>query len=276
MANRALFVCLSLFWLTMNVLLWRSEFGAGRQVGSPVPLAVVWQKVLTAPDDSTLEIHRGGKRVGRCRWAPNVGQEVATGKAGTADIQPEGMVQRTTGYTIDVTDGHLILEQPGPLLRFNVHARFSTNHAWQEFSLQSNLRPANYTLRASALEEKVDLKVEDDAGRCECSYSFADLRNPQALLRNLTGGVPLASGTALWGALGSAALLPDLRSLSLGLKWEAREDWLKFGSSRVRVYRLQTRLLDRSAVVAVVSRVGEILRVELPGDILLVNEALIF
>jgi hypothetical protein len=42
----------------------------------------------------------------------------------------------------------------------------------------------------------------------------------------------------------------------------------------VRVYRLQARLLDRYQIVVVVSRVGEILRVELPNGLLLVNEAL--
>jgi hypothetical protein len=260
----------------MNVWLWRSEFSGGRQAGSPVPVATVWQKVLTAPDDSTLEIHRQGKRIGRCRWAPNVGGEVATGKTGGAATRPEGMVKRTTGYTIDIADGNLALQRPSPLLRFNLHARFAADHSWQELLLQGILRPASYELRASAVNEKVSFKIEDENGKFERSYSFAELRNPQAMLRDLAGDSPLLGNTALLGALGGPVMLPDLKSLSLGLNWEARNDWVKFGGSQARVYRLQARILDRSRIVVMVSRSGEILRVELPDDILLVNEALIF
>ena len=58
------------------------------------------------------------------------------------------------------------------------------------------------------------------------------------------------------------------------MQWVARNDWLKIGHAQVRVYRLQARLLDRYQIVVLVSRVGEILRVELPNGLLLVNEAL--
>ena len=74
--------------------------------------------------------------------------------------------------------------------------------------------------------------------------------------------------------LGPVPGLEQQKNLSLGLRWEARNDWLKIGHSQVRVYRLHTRLLDRYQAVVVVSRVGEILRVELPNGLLLVNEAL--
>ena len=60
----------------------------------------------------------------------------------------------------------------------------------------------------------------------------------------------------------------------LGLRWEARNDWLQVGHASTRVYRLQARLFDRYEVVVLVSRVGEILHVDLPDNIILVNEAL--
>jgi hypothetical protein len=43
----------------------------------------------------------------------------------------------------------------------------------------------------------------------------------------------------------------------------------------VRVYHLQARLFDRYHIKVTVSRVGEILRVDLPDDWVLVNEALV-
>jgi hypothetical protein len=64
-------------------------------------------------------------------------------------------------------------------------------------------------------------------------------------------------------------------AVTLGLNWEGRQDWMQMGRSRVRVYHLRARFLEKYEAVVVVSRVGEILRVELPGEVKLVNEALI-
>ncbi len=58
------------------------------------------------------------------------------------------------------------------------------------------------------------------------------------------------------------------------LKWEAREDNFRIAHSNARVYRLQTRLLGSYEITLLVSRVGEILRLELPQDVVLVNDQL--
>jgi hypothetical protein len=50
---------------------------------------------------------------------------------------------------------------------------------------------------------------------------------------------------------------------------------LRVGHTDVPVYRLRTRLLDRFVVTIFVSRVGEILRVELPYDVVLKNDQLL-
>ncbi len=99
--------------------------------------------------------------------------------------------------------------------------------------------------------------------------TFEELRNPQTLLRDF--GAP-----AFLGFLGGPLRLPTASAITLGLKWEACNDWLKIGRSQVRTYRLQAHLLDRYHVTVFVSRAGELLRVELPTDIVLVNEALSF
>jgi len=69
--------------------------------------------------------------------------------------------------------------------------------------------------------------------------------------------------------------LSQLQSEATKLNWEARNDWLTMGNARIRVYRLTLKLLDRYEIGVLVSRVGEILRVELPEGVLLVNEALV-
>ena len=49
---------------------------------------------------------------------------------------------------------------------------------------------------------------------------------------------------------------------------------MRIGRTAVQVYRVRTRVLDRYEVCAIVSRAGEILRVELPGQVILVNDRL--
>jgi len=154
-------------------------------------------------------------------------------------------------------------------LRFSLHAIFSANHNWQEFTVRAGARPMSWELRSVAATETATLKGEDESGIWERTYRFEELRNPQTILRNF--GMP-----AFLGLLGGQMKLPNANALSLGLNWEARNDWLKIGRSAVRVYRLEARLLDRYRAVVFVSRVGEILRVELPDKIVLVNEALNF
>ena len=130
MFNRLYFPLIVVFWIVMNVLLWRAEFGGGNEAVSAVSGDVVWQKILTAPDDSTLEISWNGKRIGYCRWVANVGEELATGKIANEDYVPEGMIRRLGRYTIDM-EGNVLVGEPVSRMRFNLHLQFATNHVWR-------------------------------------------------------------------------------------------------------------------------------------------------
>ena len=126
------------------------------------------------------------------------------------------------------------------------------------------LRGISCRLRADAPGRRVVLTVQDGDGRIERRFSFAELQNPGALLAELKE--PLA------GAL--PILEPTGGSFRPELKWQAFDDVLSIGHGQARAYRLQARLLDRYQVVVFVSHVGEILRVELPDDLVLVNDQL--
>lgn len=268
MHNRVYFPLIALFWVVMNVLLWRAEFGGGREFGSAVAADVVWQKILTAPDDSTLEISLNGKKTGYCRWSANTGEEIATGKVGQEEAPPEGMVRHLSRYTIDL-EGNILQERGAGRLRFNLHLVFATNQVWRELSMRIATRPSTWTVHTAAADRTLDLKYEDAAASWTRTFTFDDLRDPRVWLEEFGGPLPLA-------LLGQVPGLEPGRpqKLALGLEWQARNDWLKIGHSQVRVYRLQAHLFDRYQVVVILSRVGEILRVELPNGLLLVNEAL--
>ena len=73
---------------------------------------------------------------------------------------------------------------------------------------------------------------------------------------------------------GLAAVAGNASEMALGVKWDAYEDSIRIGRTAVQVYRLHTRLMDRYEINVIVSRAGEILRVDLPGDYRLINDRL--
>src|SRR5262249_51470379 len=113
---RVIFILITLFWLAMNVLLWRAEYGGRPSPRSPVPPSVGWQKMLTAPDSSSLTILHHGKKIGFCHWVTSVGEELAHLTEG--EVPPKGMVERMTGYRIQV-EGNLALEDFTTRVRFD-------------------------------------------------------------------------------------------------------------------------------------------------------------
>jgi hypothetical protein len=267
MLNRVYFPLIALFWVVMNALLWRAEFGGGKELNSSVSTGIVWQKILTAPDDSTLEISRNGKKIGYCRWGANAGEALAAGRVSREDYLPGGLLDRLRKYSIDL-EGSVMPAEPATRVRFNLHLDFTTNQVWRELSLRLASRPGVWLIHSSAAAETLDLKYEDETGKWARTFTYNELRDPRKLLEEFAGPLPLA----LMGQV--AGLEQQQKNLSLGFNWEARNDWLKIGHAEARVYRLQARLLDRFQVIVIVSRVGEIMRVELPGGWLLVNEVL--
>ncbi len=262
MLRRLPFLCIAGFWVAMNVLLWRSEFGGETELSAQVPVQVVWEKILTSPDDSALQILHQGKPIGFCRWRATIGEQLPAGKLDEPEM--EGRVKHLTGYTLDLEGS---LQWEGSRFRFHVQSSFASNHVWQTLYVRTILKPTIWEIRASAANQTVRVLAEEEGGRWERTFAFDDLRNPSKLLAEF--GVPFP-----------ALLLPNLplmgtpASGGIGLEWHARNEWLSIAHARIKVYRIQTRLLDKHQAAFQISRVGEILRAELPGDWVLVNEAL--
>jgi hypothetical protein len=268
MRYRIYFLLVTAFFVTMNVLLWRSEFGGRSQVGTSVPAELVWEKVLTSPDNSFLEIRHHGVKIGHAHWAASIGEEPAPESEASEELDPEGMIKRLTGYSLDF-DGSVSLDDLSRL-RFNIHLKLNTNQNWRQFSLKLSMKPMSWEIQSSADEQTVRYIAEEDTERTDRTYAFADLRNPEKLIREL-GGPTLPAALAAFGVP-----LPQANpgSLSIALKWQAHNDRLKVGSNPIRVYRLEARLFDRFKATLFVSPVGEILRLELPDEIVLTNDAL--
>ena len=266
MFRRISFPLIALFWVLMNLLLWRSEFAGRDEPGSVVPSELIIEKVLSAPDDSPLEITHHGRKVGYCRWQASVGESVQA-RSPTEEEQLEGMIKRPSEYVVD-WDGNVLLEQMGGRFRFELHGNFATNLVWKRLAARVSQRPVSWEMRADARDQQIHFLLDDGDEKVERHFQFADLRHPEKVLRDF--GIP----PGLIPQIGLLSLSNTGTNLALGLRWEARHDWLKVGHARVRVYRLQARLLDRYQASVIVSRVGEILRVDLPDEWVLTNDAL--
>jgi hypothetical protein len=268
MIKYASFAVIVLFWVAMNGLLWRSEFGSGSKLAAAVPASLVWEKILTSPDDSALSINQDGKRLGYVRIRPRVNDSTATAQV-ESENEPEGMVRKVSEYSL-ATEGSMMSEVIGRSIRFETDFTVGTDLSWNRFRAAAFMRPSRWEVKANAVERELWLQSSDGDSEWIHRFDLDELRNPQRLLAQVDS--PIA-----------AALLPQFLTplantnspaVSLGLKWEARYEWLRIGQSRVRIYRLEARLLDRHRITVLVSRVGEILRIEFPGEIKLINDVL--
>ena len=255
MCARLTFIAITVFWLTMNVLLWRAEYGL-HSGESPVPIALVWKKILTAPDASSLSVYQNGDRMGYCELSTSVGQEMATVDADRPP--PEGLVRRA-GYQIHLA-GNVALGDFTNRLKFDGHLQFSSARAWQEVTLKISSHQTVVEIHSQATNQMVHLKISSDGGMLERDLAFADLQNPNALVRALLGNM----ADTLFGAMD----LPDFAASSAAqkLEWRASRTRVKIGTEAVPVYRIETELLGHSVLVDI-STLGEILRVDLPGNL---------
>jgi hypothetical protein len=268
MRSRIFFLSIVAFWLAMNYLLWRSQWGAHSAIGSAVPAEVVWDKILTAPDPSSLNIYDHDKKVGMCHWIATVGNSpLASNKILDDDYAPDGQEEQVTGYSLTF-EGNATVSRSNQI-RFEASLNLSTNRAWQDFHLRVSERPRVWEIRAAAAAEKLFLKVDDKNEHWQKTLNFADLRDPDALWADV-GGAPVLA--LLAGAAGLAPSKESLSRLTGAVEWEAHEDWMQFGHSKARAYRLETVFLGRH-IYLFTSRVGEILWVEFPGKITFRNDA---
>ena len=264
--RRLVFPVILLFWLAMNALLWRAEYGdTGR--GSRVSNDVVLDKIFNAPDASNLQVFQNGKSVGYVHWEI-IPDEVYFG--GTN--QPAGRVESIKGYTLAL-DGRIQVESLETKLRFTLRSVLDATLDWQSVHATIDLPPSSWEFVAETVNQELSVKHDGALGQWERSTPLGQLRNPAALLEQFAGPVfaPLLKPLLPSGvALGQAADEP----LALGLEWAAYNDAIRFGSTRVRIYRLEAELPGERVVTVLVSRVGEILRVTFPGKLEFTNDSI--
>ena len=239
----------------MNVLLWRAEYGSHGS-GIPVPVDLVWRKVLTAPDTSSLMVYQDGQKAGFCEFSTSVEQAMAA--LDENKPPPEGIIARA-GYQIRF-DGNVSIGEYTNRLTFNGRIQFSSSRAWRELNLKLSSHGAAVEIHSTATNQTIHLKITGDGAVIERDFIFADLQSPNTLLHTFAGDF----GGGLLSDLDLPAIPQTPAAIADSLRWEAHHDRLMVGREPVSAYRLETRVLDHPIVIYV-STLGEILRVELPG-----------
>ena len=242
----------------MNALLWRAEYGS-HGTGVSVPVDLVWRKILTAPDVSSLTVYQNGQKTGFCEFSTSVEQAMAA--LDEDKLPPEGIVARA-GYQIRF-EGNVSLGEFTNRLNFSGRLQFSSRRAWRELNLKLSSHLVTVEIHSVAADQTVHLKIASDGAVIEHDFTVVDLQNPNALLRALAGDF----GNGPLGGLDWPAVPQTPVALAGNLRWEAHHERLMMGREPVSAYRLETRVLDQPVVIDV-STLGEILRVELPGGVM--------
>jgi hypothetical protein len=258
MISRLTFFCSAFFWVIMNVLLWRAEYGLhGGEISVPVDL--VWRKILTAPDSSSLTVFQDGQRSGFCEFSTGVGQAMA--QLDENSPPPEGVAARA-GYRIQLS-GNVAVGVFTNRVRFDGQLQFSSARVWRELSLKISSHVANVEIHSLATNQNVHLKITSDGATMTRDLSFTDLQNPNALLRAFAGD----SGSDFFSGFDLPGIPQNSAALVQTIHWEAHRERVTIGHEPTSVYRLETQLLQNKVIIYV-SMLGEILRVELPGGII--------
>ena len=255
MTARLTFIAITVFWLAMNGLLWRAEFGS-RGGDTAVPVALVWRKILTAPDASSLSVYQQGNRMGYCEFSTSIGQQMAAVDADK--LPPEGLVKQA-GYQIHLS-GNVSLGDFTNRLKFDGLAQFSTPGKWHELTIHITTRLAVVEIHSVATNQTVHFRISNDGLDLVRDLTFKELQDPTVILRAFLGDF-----TDLFI---SGYDLPDQVAIAgpRNLEWTACRTRLKIGTESVPVYQVETIVLGHKIKI-VISTLGEVLRVELPGDI---------
>jgi hypothetical protein len=257
MISRGAFLLVAAFWVAMNVLLWHAEYGP-RDGGIPVPLDLVCRKILTAPDASSLSVYQNGQRMGFCEFSTSIQQEMANLDADNPP--PEGLVA-SAGYQIRLT-GNVAFGDFTNRVKFDGRVKFSPRREWRELDLKLSTHYVAVEIHSLATNQSVFLQISDNNGTTAQVFSFAELQNPNTLLRILNNG----SGGGVWSDFDLPALPAATPGLAGGIPLEASRVHLMVGNEAVSAYRLETRVLGQPIVIDV-STLGEILQVELPAGV---------
>ncbi|HON09188.1 MAG TPA: hypothetical protein PLW02_13910 [Verrucomicrobiota bacterium] len=271
MINRIVLIVVCIFWLVMNLVLYRYEVGDKNKYHSSVPIETVWKKVLMSPDQSSLEIFQSGRRIGNCRWIAGAGEEQMRKFLQSEEGEPtKNVIEKPNFYTIDF-DGSLAIKEVKGNIRFYFFAVLPDEKSWSNVNVRVSFEKMNIIVNASSSNETVSIRIETPDNLISRRFTFAELSNPANILQSVGGPIGLL-------------FLPELTSITktnasatskINLDYKSYYHNMTVGTTTLWVYRVEVSLFKRFTAAINISKAGEVLKVELPNNIELINEAFV-
>ena len=179
------------------------------------------------------------------------------------------MVGKVRGYTLDISQGNLLMKQEH--VNFGLRATFDPARRWKTFHLTVQVPRGVVILESVRKEGTVEVDFNLNGFRLQRKFSFTQLSKLEtlaALPGELTGDPRLEEA-----ARQLAAPLSQQQPASTRPRNNARAhyDWLPGIRHRLRVFRVTWTPAEGYEMVFYISLQGEILRVELPQGIVIRN-----
>lgn len=263
MASRIALAAAAVFWVVMNGLLWQAEWGDRFTADSGIPPELVWRRLLDSPDASVLSIRHQGRSIGTLEWHPSV-RESAQGESTNAI---EGMVTTPVGHHLRIAVRFSGEDTPLNRLMVLGNLDLSASNTLDRLQVRVDQRPRSWEIQTEAGSDRVRLVYEEGRRRFDQSFETGNRAALQLMLAPYLSALP-------------AGIIPEEawtrpESLTRSVTLETRSDWLSVGRSRLKVHRLTARLPGQLEATAFISRAGEILKIQLPDRLMLVNEAIL-
>ena len=284
----ALYTAVTVFWLVMNVLLWKAE-----HYGARVPMGTVARRILNPEEDiNHFDIYLKGhdQPIGSFTWTAKTLDDEGKPLMGDDLSRPVGGYTLELGRHLPQTDGAVTVA--GQRVRFDLTVHYNARHEWRQilltfapeqlgggdptWGITINANTTNRVIRFSLQRPNFRVVTREktfaDLGQwhglldiaswtIQNTFGEDNLMNKMlANMLNLSGETPLPQpGQPAPSALGS-----------FDLEWEARYGPLPGyssprGTPPLRVYRLEAPLpVAPDPLVVYVGQNGEILRAQIP------------
>ncbi len=230
----------------MMAALVRVEFFTVPSEFEVLPNPVVMNRIFAHPEPARLNIFYQGERVGFCRVEIAKLQEPDGDEMTVEDIEAS---KKPGAYRLRLD---FTMYEQAMRIRIAGEGVFNRRYEILKFSARSRFGDA-----------QVDVKGDDQSRKVQTVFTMGQRRETREF------DFDQMKGTGLSGAIGlsgfSGATLPNSADGGLGpesLVTRTQLDQLQVGESKLRTYRVETRLNENLWAKMWVSQLGEVLRVD--------------
>lgn len=264
----------------MNVLLWKWEIGSNKEEGIPVSLSLIWDRILTCPDPSSLILLYDNERIGLVRIIPNIIEAYPTNKTdeivseAIEVLEPEGRVKKIEGYSIEL-DGFILVEGEPSRLRFNGKVELNESKELKQVIFRCILGRQSWQIELDSIGKEIIYREQIGRHIISQRWSYDQIQRPSRWLKIL---LPLVAPQL---HLSMQFFYNEIEKLerentdkaSINVLFTAYERWFEVKNARTRGYVIKAEPFEGRMIEMWINRIGEIVRIKIGHQFEMLNEA---